>query len=138
MIKVNLLKNRGGSGGGSGTKTEFGEMSFDENFEASSESSVDPKEFIFKLIIILMWVVGLYAYEQYNLGLLDDERKTVTQTVNQLNTRVQALQPEVEKSKALIISLIKDVRKLRAENNIMPNKTIKLKIYAKNKNAEIK
>jgi len=35
------------------------------------------------------------------------------------------------------MDLIREVRKLRAENNIMPNKTIKLKIYAKNKNAEI-
>ena len=44
---------------------------------------------------------------------------------------------DVEKSKTLIMDLIREVRKLRAENNIMPNKTIKLKIYAKNKNAEM-
>lgn len=44
---------------------------------------------------------------------------------------------EIEKDKKLIINLIKEVRKLRAENNILPGKTIKLSIYAKNKNAEI-
>jgi valyl-tRNA synthetase len=44
---------------------------------------------------------------------------------------------KIEKDNKLIISLIKEIRKLRAENNIMPNKTIKLSIYAKNKNADI-
>ncbi len=44
---------------------------------------------------------------------------------------------EVEKAKNLIIDVIKEVRKLRTQNDIKPNKTIKLSIYAKNKNAEI-
>ncbi len=44
---------------------------------------------------------------------------------------------KVEKEKKLIIEVIKEIRKLRADNNIMPNKTIWLQIYAKNKNAEI-
>ena len=44
---------------------------------------------------------------------------------------------EIEKSKILIIDIIREVRKLRAENNIPPSKTIWLQIYAKNKNAEV-
>jgi len=44
---------------------------------------------------------------------------------------------QVEKDKKLIIEIIKEIRRLRAENNIVPSKTIGLKIYAKNKNAEI-
>ena len=44
---------------------------------------------------------------------------------------------QIEKDKILIISIIKEIRNLRSENNIMPNKTIDLQIYAKNKNAEI-
>ncbi len=44
---------------------------------------------------------------------------------------------EIEKSHTLFVEVIREVRKLRAENNVMPNKTIKLKIYAKNTNAEI-
>ncbi len=47
------------------------------------------------------------------------------------------INPEVEKAHTLFVEVIREIRKLRAENNIMPNKTIKLKIYAKNKNAEI-
>ncbi len=44
---------------------------------------------------------------------------------------------DIEKAHTLFVEVIREVRKLRAENNVMPNKTIKLKIYAKNKNAEI-
>lgn len=44
---------------------------------------------------------------------------------------------EIEKDKKLIIDIIKEIRSLRADNNIMPNKTIGLQVYAKNKNAEV-
>jgi valyl-tRNA synthetase len=44
---------------------------------------------------------------------------------------------QIEKDKKLIIEIIKEIRRLRADNNIMPSKTIWLQIYAKNKNAEI-
>jgi valyl-tRNA synthetase len=43
---------------------------------------------------------------------------------------------KIEKDKELVIEIIKEIRRLRAENNIMPNKTIGLQIYALNKNAE--
>ncbi len=43
---------------------------------------------------------------------------------------------DIEKEKELMIDIIKSVRNIRAENNVMPNKTIKLQIYARNKNAE--
>ena len=44
---------------------------------------------------------------------------------------------QIEKDKKLIMDIIREVRSLRADNNIMPNKTIGLQIYAKNKNAEV-
>jgi len=44
---------------------------------------------------------------------------------------------QVEKDKKLVIEIIREIRSLRADNNIMPNKTIGLQIYAKNKNAEL-
>lgn len=44
---------------------------------------------------------------------------------------------QIEKDKKLMIDVVREIRKLRADNNIMPNKTIGLKVYAKNKNAEI-
>jgi valyl-tRNA synthetase len=43
---------------------------------------------------------------------------------------------KVEKEKDLMIRIIKEIRNLRAENQILPSKTIWVKIYAKNKNAE--
>lgn len=44
---------------------------------------------------------------------------------------------EIEKQNVLILDIIKTIRNLRAENNIMPNKTIWVQIYAKNKNEEV-
>ena len=44
---------------------------------------------------------------------------------------------EIEKDNKLIIEIIKEIRRLRADNNILPNRTIWLTIYAKNKNSEI-
>lgn len=43
----------------------------------------------------------------------------------------------IEKQKIFIMDIIREIRSLRANNNIMPNKEIWLIIYAKNKNAEI-
>jgi len=43
---------------------------------------------------------------------------------------------KIEKEKDLMIKIIKEIRNIRAENSIMPNKTVWIKIYAKNKNAE--
>lgn len=44
---------------------------------------------------------------------------------------------EIEKNNDLVISVIKEIRSLRADNNVMPNKSINLQIYAKNKNLDI-
>ena len=44
---------------------------------------------------------------------------------------------QIEKDNKLVMEVIREIRSIRADNNIMPNKTIWLKIYAKNKNTEI-
>lgn len=44
---------------------------------------------------------------------------------------------QIEKDNILVLDVIKEIRRLRADNNVMPNKTIWLKIYAKNNNAEV-
>lgn len=44
---------------------------------------------------------------------------------------------KIEKDNKIVLDIIREIRSIRADNNIMPNKTISLKIYAKNKNAEI-
>lgn len=43
----------------------------------------------------------------------------------------------LEKDNSLVFDVIREVRSIRADNNILPNKTIGLKIYAKQKNKEI-
>lgn len=44
---------------------------------------------------------------------------------------------DIERDNKLIIDIIREIRSIRANNNILPNKTIGLKIYAKGKNAEV-
>lgn len=43
---------------------------------------------------------------------------------------------DVEKEKQVIIDLIKEIRRLRAENNVIPSNTIKVQIYVRTKNLE--
>lgn len=43
---------------------------------------------------------------------------------------------EVEKEKQVVIDLIKEIRKLRVENNLLPSNTIKVQIYVRSKNLE--
>ncbi len=43
---------------------------------------------------------------------------------------------DIEKEKQVVIDLIREIRKLRAENNVMPSEAIKVQIYVKVKNLE--
>ena len=47
------------------------------------------------------------------------------------------IQKNIEADKAVIIDVIKEVRKIRADNNIMPNKSIKLSLKPKKAKAEL-
>jgi valyl-tRNA synthetase len=44
---------------------------------------------------------------------------------------------EIENKKSIITDVIKEVRKIRADNNIMPNKSIRLLLKSKKTNIEI-
>lgn len=44
---------------------------------------------------------------------------------------------DIERDNKLVLDTIREIRSIRADRNIMPNKFIWLKIYAKNKNSEI-
>jgi valyl-tRNA synthetase len=47
------------------------------------------------------------------------------------------VQKDIEADKTIIIDVIKEVRKIRADNNIMPNKSIKLSLKPKKAKAEL-
>lgn len=47
------------------------------------------------------------------------------------------VQKDIEADKSIIIDVIKEVRKIRADNNIMPNKSIKLSLKPKKAKAEL-
>ena len=126
MIKVNLLKNR--ATGSSGGNTEFGDMTFDDNFEGAAggfdlgAEPTDSKDIVVKVLVMLIWGVGLYSYELYNIGNLEAEHAKQQATYNTLHNEVAKKRPEVEKAKGLQaennelnkkIELVKDLGKLR-------------------------
>jgi valyl-tRNA synthetase len=47
------------------------------------------------------------------------------------------VQKDIEADKTIVIDVIKEVRKIRADNNIMPNKSIKLSVKPKKAKAEL-
>jgi len=47
------------------------------------------------------------------------------------------VQKEAEKNHELFVEVVREIRKIRSDTSIPPSKTIKVQIFAKNKNAEI-
>ena len=117
------------------TKNEFCDY-YIEEFKLTDEKSKYWKEVITYVLnkLLKLWhpyipfvTEEIYKKIWFNGDLIEQEYANVKLTRNE----------EIEKAKNLIIEIIKEVRRLRVENDIKPNKTIKLKIYAKTKNAEI-
>jgi valyl-tRNA synthetase len=117
------------------TKNEFCDY-YIEEFKLTDEKSKYSKEVITYVLnkLLKLWhpyipfvTEEIYKKIWFSWDLIEQEYANV-----KLERNI-----EIEKAKNLVIEIIKEVRRLRVENDIKPNKTIKLKIYAKNKNAEI-
>ena len=116
------------------TKNEFCDY-YIEEFKLSSETSKFWNEVIIYTLnkLLKLWhpyipFVSAEIYEKlwFDWDLIEAKWGTVNIERNE----------KVEREKDLMIKIIKEIRNIRAENSIMPNKTIWVKIYAKNKNAE--
>jgi len=117
------------------TKNEFCDY-YIEEFKLTKEVSKHGKEVILYSIhaLLRLWhpYIPFVTEELYTkLGFSGDV------IVSQWPTTKIERNIESEKAHELVTEVIHEIRKLRAENNVMPNKTIKLKVYAKNKNAEL-
>ncbi len=117
------------------TKNEFCDY-YIEEFKLTKEDSKYWKEVITYVInkLLKLWhpYIPFVSEEIYNkLGftwdLIDSKWGYVWLDRNE----------NIEKDNKLIMEVIKEIRSIRADNNIMPNKSIWVQIYAKNKNAEI-
>jgi len=99
MIKVNLLKNRGGGGrsGTTVTETQFDD-SFDVGFDDSAKDQGGPLN---KILLMLIWVVGLYVYEWYNIGNLTQQNTQLQAQIAKLDQEVGAIKPQIESAKKL-------------------------------------
>lgn len=100
MIKVNLLKNRGGSKGAS-SKTDVADgfdESFDTNFDEEGSGSGGTGK---KIVLILVGSLILYAYEWYNIGSLNDESATIQASIAQLDQEINSIKPKIASAKKL-------------------------------------
>ena len=117
------------------TKNEFCDY-YIEEFKITEKTSKFAKEVISYVLnkLLKLWhpYIPFVTEEIYNK--LWFEWDLIVQEFAKVNLERNI---EIEKAKNLIIEIIKEVRRLRVDNDIKPNKTIKLQIYAKNKNAEI-
>ena len=117
------------------TKNEFCDY-YIEEFKLTKETSQYGQEVIVYVLnhLLKLWhpYIPFVSCEIYNkIGFADD-------IIDSKWSKVLLPQDsEIEKQKQLIMDVIREIRSLRADNNIMPNKTIGLQIYAKNKNAEV-
>jgi Tfp pilus assembly protein PilN len=77
---------------------------------------------IIKILVMLIWVVGLYVYEWVNIDSLTTRNNQIQAQVNALTEEANKLRPEVEKSKGLQkegndlerkITLVKELGALR-------------------------
>lgn len=117
------------------TKNEFCDY-YIEEFKLTKESSKFGDKVITYVLNILLklWhpYIPFVTEEIYNkLGfswdLIDAKWWNVSLPRNE----------NLEKDNALVFDVIREIRAIRADNNILPNKSIWLKIFAKQKNREI-
>ena len=117
------------------TKNEFCDY-FIEEFKITKDDSKYSKEVVIYLINILLklWhpyipfvTEEIYRKLWFEWDLIDSDWP-------KLNIKRDV---EIEKDKILIMDIIREIRKLRSENNIFPAKTIWVQIYSKNKDSEI-
>lgn len=117
------------------TKNEFCDY-YIEEFKLTKEKSQYGEEVISYVMnnLLKLWhpYIPFVSEEIYNKLWFEGDL-IVTQW-----SKVAVIRDEqIEKDKKLIMDIIREIRSLRADNNIMPNKTIGLQVYAKNKNADI-
>jgi len=116
------------------TKNEFCDY-YIEEFKLSSETSKFGNEVIIYVLnkLLKLWhpYIPFVTTEIYNK--LGFEWDLINSKWGKVNI---SRNEQVEKDKDLMIKIIREIRNLRAENQILPSKTVWVKIYAKNKNAE--
>ncbi len=134
MLKVNLLKNKGGSGQQEPT------FAGNETIQFSVEDSSGNSDVVAKIIAMLVWVVLLYGYEWYNVSQLTARANAAKAQLNKVNNDIQNLKPQIDAAKAITreyeafkkkIELVKvigqnrlrEIRALDHLQNVIPEKS---------------
>jgi valyl-tRNA synthetase len=117
------------------TKNRFCDY-YIEEFKLSKESSKYGEEVILYSIHVLLrlWhpYIPFVSEELYQKLWFSGDLM-----IQSWPTTPMKVDKAAEKAHSLFVELVREVRRIRAENNIMPNKTIWLQIYAKSTNAEL-
>jgi type IV pilus assembly protein PilN len=102
MIKVNLLKSRGGNtttARSTGTDINY-ETSFDIN-ATGNQSAGGGSGFITKILFMGIFVGGALAYESYNIGQLQSQLGNLTTQQSTLNAEIEQKKPIAEKARTM-------------------------------------
>lgn len=92
MIKVNLLRNRGSGKSANETQTFVADESVQFTVESTETEGANP---VVKVLVMLLWTVGLIVWEQYNIGQLDKQISSLSAQSQQITSDIAALQPDL-------------------------------------------
>ena len=112
MIRVNLLKNRGGTYVGT-VSTQIGDMPATTSTEISGSN--DTKSNAIKIILMIMWAGGLFAYQKFNISNLEEQLAGARAKATDLNRQIQQHQAEADQAKRMQ----KDIQELKRRIKII-------------------
>ncbi len=118
MIKINLLKKRS-----DGTaKIRNTQASFDTSADTFAKNVGGQQGAVLKIVVMLIWLGGLMAYESYNIGELNTTIAEKNRMKTTLDADIQQKTPIAEKARGLQkqlqdlearIKAIKDLSRIR-------------------------
>ncbi len=98
MIKINLLKNRGGAGTMPQINAGDGEISFDlKQVSLGSGENSEQREMILKFLLVFLFPILAYAYNYYEVSSAKDELARVKASQKQKEEKLKQFGKQVEK-----------------------------------------
>ena len=113
MLRVNLLKNRGGTNAG----TVASQVSDFTSIQSTGNDGLasDNKATATKIIVMVIWVVGLFTYQKYNINNLSDRLANLQFQDRSLQAQIQKNQVAANRAK----QMEKDVKELQRRIKII-------------------
>ncbi len=119
MLRVNLLKNRGGTYVGT-VATQVSEVANVATTEVTGPS--DAKQNATKMLLMLIWLAAIFTYQKINISSLEGRLANARAEASNLDQQIQQHQAEADQAKKMQkdieelkrrIKIIKDLSKKR-------------------------